>query len=118
MTTRRRFLTQLAAGAAGMTMGSRAWASTPVAKRKERLGVALVGLGYYSTDLLAPALQLTAHCRLAGVVSGTPSKLAAWQQRHRLPDAGLYDYATFDTIANNPEIDVVYIVLPPSMHAE
>ena len=28
-------------------------------QRKERLGVALVGLGYYSTDLLAPALQQT-----------------------------------------------------------
>jgi glucose-fructose oxidoreductase len=29
---------------------------------KDKLGVALVGLGYYSTDLLAPALQLTKHC--------------------------------------------------------
>jgi len=77
-----------------------------------------VGLGYYSTDLLAPALQLTTQCHLAGVVSGTPAKLAAWQQRHRLPDASLYNYSNFDSIANNPDIDVVYVVLPPSMHAE
>jgi hypothetical protein len=28
-------------------------------QKKDRLGVALVGLGYYSTDLLAPALQQT-----------------------------------------------------------
>ena len=117
-TTRRRFLEQLAVGATGLTIGTRTWASTLVSGKKDRLGVALVGLGYYSTDLLAPALQLTEHCHLAGVVSGTPSKLKTWQEKHRLPDAALYDYTNFDTIANNPAIDVVYVVLPPSMHAE
>ncbi|AOS44586.1 Glucose--fructose oxidoreductase precursor [Lacunisphaera limnophila] len=99
-------------------MATRSWASVIVPKKKDRLGVALVGLGYYSTDLLAPALQLTTQCRLAGVVSGTPAKLAMWQQRHGLPEANLYNYDNFDTIANNTDIDVVYIVLPPSMHAE
>ena len=43
--------------------------------KKERLGIALVGLGYYSNDLLAPALQQTKNCYLAGIVSGTPSKV-------------------------------------------
>lgn len=117
-TTRRRFLGQLAAGAAATAVGTRAWAATSGWPKKDKLGVALVGLGYYSTDLLAPALQRTEHCHLAGVVSGTPAKLKAWQEKHRLPDAALYDYANFDTIANNPAIDVVYVVLPPSMHAE
>ena len=101
-----------------MTMATRSWASVVVPKKKDRLGVALVGLGYYSTDVLAPALQLTTQCRLAGVVSGTPAKLATWQQRYHLPDANLYNYGNFDSIANNPDIDVVYVVLPPSMHAE
>ncbi len=101
-----------------MALAPRSWATTVVPKKKERLGVALVGLGYYSTDLLAPALQLTTQCHLAGLVSGTPSKLKEWQQRHHLPDANLYNYGNFDTIANNPDIDVVYVVLPPSMHAE
>lgn len=117
-TTRRRFLGQLAAGAAGLMLGPRLWATTLVPKKKDKLGVALVGLGYYSTDILAPSLQLTEHCHLAGVVSGTPAKLKTWQEKHRLPDAALYDYANFDSIANNPAIDVVYVVLPPSMHAE
>jgi glucose-fructose oxidoreductase len=43
-------------------------------KKKDKLGVALVGLGYYSTDLLAPALQQTKNCYLSGIVTGTPSK--------------------------------------------
>jgi glucose-fructose oxidoreductase len=118
MITRRRFLGQLAAGTAGVTIGQRAFANISAPKKKDRLGVALVGLGYYSTDLLAPALQLTSQCYLAGVVSGTPTKLTDWQKRHKLPDASLYNYENFDSVANNPAIDVIYIVLPPSMHAE
>ncbi|PRY03662.1 glucose-fructose oxidoreductase [Pontibacter ummariensis] len=83
---------------------------------KDRLGVALVGLGYYSTDLLAPALQQTKNCYLAGIVTGTPSKAEEWKKKYNIPDKNIYNYQTFDQIANNPDIDVVYVVLPPSMH--
>ncbi len=118
MITRRKFLGHLAVGTAGMALAKTDFASVTSLKKKERLGVALVGLGYYSTDLLAPALQLTAKCYLAGVVSGTPSKIVAWQRRYAIPDPNVYSYENFDAIANNPAIDVVYVVLPPSMHAE
>lgn len=87
-------------------------------KRKESLGVALVGLGYYSTDLLAPALQLTQHCHLAGIVTGTPAKAERWGKQYNIPDKNIYNYENFDDLANNSEIDVVYVVLPPSMHKE
>jgi glucose-fructose oxidoreductase len=116
--TRRKFLGQLAVGTAGVALARTGFASVSLPAKKERLGVALVGLGYYSTDLLAPALQLTSKCHLAGVVSGTPSKIEAWQKRYAIPDANVYSYENFDAIANNPSIDVVYVVLPPSMHAE
>jgi glucose-fructose oxidoreductase len=87
-------------------------------KKKDRLGVALVGLGYYSTDLLAPALQQTKNCYLAGIVTGTPAKAESWKQKYNIPDKNIYNYQNFDSIANNADIDVVYIVLPPSMHHE
>ncbi|MBL7697138.1 MAG: Gfo/Idh/MocA family oxidoreductase [Chitinophagaceae bacterium] len=87
-------------------------------RQKNKLGVALIGLGYYSTDLLAPALQLTKHCYLAGIVTGTPSKAEKWKRQYNIPDKNIYNYQTFDQIANNPDIDVVYVVLPPSMHKE
>lgn len=86
--------------------------------KKEKLGVALVGLGYYSTDLLAPALQLTQHCYLAGIVTGTPSKAEAWKTKYNIPEKNIYTYENFDSIKDNPDIDVVYVVLPPSMHRE
>jgi glucose-fructose oxidoreductase len=87
-------------------------------QQKIRLGVALVGLGYYSTDLLAPALQLTKNCYLAGIVTGTPSKAEAWKRQFNIADKNIYNYSNFHQLSNNPDIDVVYIVLPPSMHAE
>ncbi len=88
------------------------------AKKKEKLGIALVGLGYYSTDLLAPALQMTEKCYLAGIVTGSPEKAEKWKQKYNIPDKNIYNYQNFDTIANNPDIDIVYVVLPPSMHKE
>lgn len=87
-------------------------------KKKDKLGIALVGLGYYSTDLLAPALQMTKNCYLAGIVTGTPEKAEKWKQKYNIPDKNIYNYQNFDSIANNPDIDIVYVVLPPSMHKE
>jgi predicted dehydrogenase len=107
-----------------IAVGSAALMTTPThlfsmsGKKKERLGVALVGLGYYSTDLLAPALQQTKNCYLAGIVTGTPSKAESWKKQYNIPDKNIYNYDTFDQIANNDDIDVVYVVLPPSMHKE
>lgn len=107
-----------AAGAAGLAFTQSAFSNILIPQKKERLGVALVGLGYYSTDLLAPALQLTKHCHLAGIVTGTPAKAEKWKQQFNLADKNIYSYDNFDALANNPDIDVVYVVLPPSMHAE
>ncbi len=86
--------------------------------QKEKLGIALVGLGYYSTDLLAPALQLTKHCELKGIVTGSPEKIPDWKTKYNIQYENIYNYENFDDIANNDAIDVVYVVLPPSMHAE
>ena len=114
---RRGFLSTLTlAGAAAIFSGNPLLAAT--AQKKERLGIALVGLGYYSTDLLAPALQMTEKCYLAGIVTGTPAKAETWKAKYKIPDKNIYNYQNFDQIANNPDIDIVYVVLPPSMHRE
>jgi predicted dehydrogenase len=46
----------------------------------EKLGVALVGLGKYSEEQLAPALLETKRCRLAGIVTGNAGKATAWKK--------------------------------------
>ncbi|AYN68203.1 gfo/Idh/MocA family oxidoreductase [Euzebyella marina] len=117
MNNRRTFLKQT-----GLLAASTAFAPNPLwsstFQQKEKLGIALVGLGYYSTDLLAPALQLTKHCELRGIVTGSPEKIPVWKEKYGIADKNIYDYKNFDSIANNFDIDVVYVVLPPSMHAE
>ena len=87
-------------------------------KPQDRLGVALVGLGGYSTYQLAPALQDTEYCYLAGIVTGTPEKERIWAQRYGISKDHIYNYQSFDEIANDDSIDIVYVVLPNSMHAE
>lgn len=81
-----------------------------------KLGIALVGLGNYSSNQLAPALKETKYCYLAGVVTGSEEKAKAWKKKYSLSDNSIYNYDNFDSIADNKDIDIVYIVLPNSMH--
>ena len=87
-----------------------------IPRSKEKLGVALVGLGYYSTDLLAPALELTEHCQLKGIVTGSPEKIPVWQRKYGIKDKNVYNYENMHRLADNDEIDIVYIVLPNALH--
>ena len=81
------------------------------------LGIALVGLGNYATHALAPAFAHTQNCRLSGIVTGTPKKAEKWKKDHNIADKNIYNYESFDQIADNPDIDIVYIVLPNFLHA-
>jgi len=118
--SRRELIKTLSLSGAGLLLSPTGLLSAcgPKPQQKRGLGVALVGLGYYSTDLLAPALQQTKNCYLAGIVTGSPDKAETWKQRYHIPDKNIYNYSNFDRIADNKDIDVVYVVLPPSMHRE
>ncbi|HEX2101389.1 MAG TPA: Gfo/Idh/MocA family oxidoreductase [Candidatus Synoicihabitans sp.] len=90
-------------------------AESPTPSRK--LGVALVGLGSYSTGELAPALEKTRWCHLTGVVTGDREKGERWARQHKFPVENIYNYETLGEIASNRTIDIVYIVTPPGLHA-
>ncbi|MES2882075.1 MAG: Gfo/Idh/MocA family oxidoreductase [Bacteroidota bacterium] len=83
-----------------------------------KLGVALVGLGGYAGGQLAPALLQTEHCYLAGIVTGTPAKEIVWKEKYGIAEKNIYNYKNFDSIKDNADIDIVYVVLPNAMHAE
>ncbi len=125
--TRRDFLQKTGSLLGGLTLsGTPLAASASMAGNRPRtlspnakpLGVALVGLGNYATNQLASALKETERCRLTGIVTGTPSKIDRWRTEYDIPEKNVYNYETFDGIADNPDIDIVYVVLPNSMHAE
>ena len=85
---------------------------------KKKLGLALMGLGYYSTDILAPSIQMCKNTYLAGIVTGTPSKAEEWSAKYSLKKENIYNYDNFDDIVNNDDIDIVYVVLPNGLHKE
>lgn len=94
------------------------WETMEELPAEEKLGIALVGLGSYSHGQLAPALQETKLCKLSGIVTGTPAKAEEWSQKYSIPEENIYNYETYDQIADNPDIDIIYVVLPNGMHAE
>lgn len=109
--SRRHFI--LGAGLTALAASSRAVYSLA---GQRKLGVALVGLGYYSRDLLAPALQLTRHCELRGIVTGSLEKIPVWQKQYGIKDSNVYNYLNMHTMADNPDIDIVYVVVPTALH--
>lgn len=118
--TRRKFINSSAYLAGGAIIGcSKPKPAAPaIIDTNKSIGVALLGLGSYSKGLLAPALQSTQHCHLAGIVTGTPSKIPEWQSKYSIKDENVYSYDNLHEIANNDEIDVVYIVVPTGLHSK
>ena len=123
--TRRKFLYNLSMAAGGSLLVSPfAMCQTTPGNREnndengKKYGIALVGLGGYSTGQLGPALQQTKNCYLAGIVTGTPAKEKIWSDRYQIPAGNIYNYENFDRIAENKNIDIIYVVLPISMHKE
>jgi predicted dehydrogenase len=87
-------------------------------KDEKKLGIALVGLGSYAKNQLAVALENAKNCYLAAIVTGTPSKAEEWTKKYNIPKESVYNYQNFDEIAKNKAVDIIYVVLPNSMHPE
>ena len=90
----------------------------PLLPPQERVGFAVVGLGHLALGQVLPAFGSSKYARLVGLVSGHRDKALKVAAQHGVQERAIYDYADFDRIAENPEIRVVYIALPNSMHAE
>ncbi len=105
----------LAASAIGLPTGA-AEATATASGRK--LGYAVVGLGGYGLGVIVPQFANCRNSRLVALVSGDAAKARKVAAQYGVPERNLYDYASFDRIRDNPDIDIVYVCLPVSMHAE
>jgi glucose-fructose oxidoreductase len=88
--SRRKFIRNLSLATAAV--GSASFLSFRQGKplnQQGKLGIALVGLGYYSRDLLSPGLLQTEHCYLAGVVTGSPEKGKLWSEKYNVPQKSI-----------------------------
>jgi glucose-fructose oxidoreductase len=82
------------------------------------VGFALVGLGNLAINQLMPAFARCRSAKLVALVSGRPEKAKHLAQLHGVDQKHIYGYDTYERLADNPAIDVVYVVLPNSMHPE
>ncbi len=115
---RRAFIKTTVSAALAAPFISTAVTRALAAAAEKKIGFALCGLGSLSTHQIAPALQKTRNCRLAGIITGTPAKAEQWKAQYNIPDRNIYNYDTMDKLADNPDIDAVYVVTPNALHAE
>lgn len=122
--TRRGFITKVSQGLVGINLAggllresSAAQVAVPDPPGK-KLGWAIVGLGNLSIHQILPAFAKCEKSKVTAFVSGHPDKANKLALRYGVNPKNIYNYQNYDSIKNNPEVDVIYIVLPNGMHAE
>ena len=81
-------------------------------------GWAVVGLGKLALEEVMPAFALCKRSKPVALVSGHPDKAKKVAAAYGLDPKNIYDYQGYDALKDNPAVDVVYVILPNSMHAE
>ncbi len=121
--TRRGFITRVgqglvAANLAGTLLKSAAAEVQVPDPPGKKLGWAIVGLGSLSINQILPAFAKCEKSKVVALVSGHPDKANKLALRYGVNPKNIYNYQNYDAIRDNPEVDVIYVVLPNGMHAE
>ncbi len=84
----------------------------------ERVGFAIVGLGRLSVEQLLPAFGQCKKAKLVALVSGSPDKARKIAAQYGILEKNIYNYQTYDQLKKNPDVQVIYVVLPNGLHRE
>lgn len=112
------FLLGETAAAAMQAAPAASGASNASTSTGKKIGYCIVGLGRISMDEFMPGVKISQHSKLVALVSGHRDKAELVADQYGISHKAIYNYENYDQIANNPEIDAVYIALPNNMHAE
>jgi len=111
---RRQFTTTSALALAATRLPS--FAQAPASTKP--VGYAAVGLGSIS-DIFMRACANSQTAKIAALVTGHPAeKGAKYAAMYGIPKSSIYTYEQYERLADNKEVDAVYIGLPNSMHCE
>ena len=116
--TRRTLLQGTGIGLISLSIGETASASTAMNSPQQKIGWAIVGLGEFATQQIIPAFAQCQSSKLVALVSGSPDKAQKIAQEHSIDSSNIYNYTNYDTVAENPDVDIIYIILPNGLHAE
>jgi predicted dehydrogenase len=84
----------------------------------KKVGFAILGVGELTESQLLPAFEKCKYAELAALITDDRDKAHELAKKYNIEQANIYSYDNFDAIADNERIDVVYIVLPNSMHKD
>ncbi|PYX37695.1 MAG: glucose-fructose oxidoreductase [Acidobacteria bacterium] len=121
--TRRGFMTRVgqglvAANVTGMLLKDASAQLVVPEPPGKKLGWAIVGLGSLSIHQILPAFAQCEKSKVVALVSGHPDKAAKLALRYGVNQKNIYNYQNYDSLKDNPEVDIIYIVLPNGMHCE
>lgn len=85
---------------------------------EKRLGLAIVGLGRLTLNQILPALRQSLYARPVALVSDRAEKAEVVANQYGIRESAVYRYDEIDRLADNPEIDAVYIVTPNGRHLD
>ena len=83
-----------------------------------KVKIALLGLGDYAENWIAPAIAKSEYAVLTSLITGSPDKIQKWKKRYQIKDENIYNYENLDNIIKNSSIDCVYIVTPTGTHSD
>src|SRR5438046_1417085 len=122
--TRRRFISKVGGGIVGASVSGMLLKDANAQQLVvpdppgKKLGWAIVGLGSLSIHEILPAFAKCEKSKVVAFVSGHPDKANKLALRYGVNPKNIFNYQNYDTIKDNPEVDIIYIVLPNGMHAE
>jgi predicted dehydrogenase len=67
---------------------------------------------------ILPAFAKCEKSKVVALVSGHPDKANRLALPYGVNPKKIYNYQNYDSIKDNPEVDIVYVVLLNGMHAE
>lgn len=85
---------------------------------QRKIGWAVVGLGQLALEEVMPAFAEARLSKPVALVSGHPDKAKKVAAAYGVNPKAIYNYDNYDKMVDDPNIEVIYIILPNSMHAE
>ncbi|WAT01626.1 Gfo/Idh/MocA family protein [Rouxiella chamberiensis] len=84
----------------------------------KRLGVAIIGLGRLTLNQILPAFRQSLYAKPVALVSDRPEKAREVAKQYGIDESALYRYDDIERMAENKEIDAVYVVTPNGRHRD
>jgi predicted dehydrogenase len=122
--TRRNFIKKAGEGVVAASVGGNIATSSHAQQLRvpdppgRKMGWAIVGLGRLAINQILPAFAKCENSKPVAFVTGDRTKGEKLAARYGVNPKNIYNYQNYDSLRDNPEVDVIYIVLPNGMHAE